>query len=156
MQIDLEIFKPDFDGLDFAIGTFAQILAFVSTFWMFCFSLLIRMIQTVEQIKQINSLLDGGLHVLQTKVRNYFIGFVLASINDLELCRNSRKNSSFSRKRSCRSKRAWEYMPFKLSRESKVDWSDSSEAVATDLEWFYCYKHVILLYDFYCQDVFLS
>ena len=42
MQVDLEILKPDFGGLDFAISTFAQIPAFVSTFLNACLSLLIR------------------------------------------------------------------------------------------------------------------
>ena len=60
---------------------------------------------------------------------------MLAGINDLELCRNSRKNSSFSGKRSRPSKRAWENTPLKLSRQTRLD---RSEAVAAHLEWFYC------------------
>ena len=93
MQADFEALKPHIDDICSKLGIFAMIWAFVSTFSLLCcFSFLIRMVEMTEQSVEVKTSLNEGLHVLSTKVGNYFVESVLHDINDIdmELCRNSR------------------------------------------------------------------
>ena len=65
-----------------------------------------------EQCDEIKTALDDGMAILTTKVRNYFVDFVLHGINnDLESCSYSSYIPRISGNRSNRSKRAREHMP---------------------------------------------
>ena len=91
MQADFKALKPHIDDICSKLGIFAMIWAFVSAFFLLCcFSFLIRMVEMTEQSVEVKTSLNEGLQVLSTKVRNYFVDFVLHDLNDKESCRNSR------------------------------------------------------------------
>ena len=73
MKTDFEVLKPHIFDICSNLGIFASIWAFVSTFFEVLFSLLIRMIEMTEQSTEISAALNEGIHVITTKVSNYFV-----------------------------------------------------------------------------------